>query len=430
MPIQALAFSADGKTLAAAGGYHLSDIRLWDIATGNETGRLEGHTAWTSSLMFWPDGKKLASSSADQTIRIWDLASQKCVDVLRGHSLEVWRVVLLPDGKTLVSSTKDGSICFWDTSTTHPRQAFVTLPIPVAQWRFAPDSQSILALDHRGEVARWSGTDFQQKELLLNTGADSDSHILSDDARFLVTHHRDGLVRVWDISSRKLLHEWTYAAATKERLLTIRPGGDKLITWSGSDNLLHERDATTGLKTQSWPGPAVPLLGFGLSPDGQSCLSFGEGTDVVARNLADKSSSKPNLKMEPVLGTLGTAFSPNGKLFAIANSAFAQVWDTDTWRGVVTLRGYLKGVYSLSFSPDGRRLVTGSSDHDAIRLWAAENWQDVLTLNTPGFFYKPAFSPDGNILGAVANGIGDVLQLWRAPSWEEIAAAEAKEEPQ
>jgi serine/threonine protein kinase/WD40 repeat protein len=428
MPIIALAFSPDGKTLAGAGGYALSDIRLWDAATGKETGRLEGHTAWTSSLLFLPDGKRLASSSADQTIRIWDLASQKCVDVLRGPWLEVWRVVLLPDGKTLASSTKDGWICFWDTSVTHPRQAFVTLPVPVARWRFAPDSRSVLALDHHGEVARWSGTDFQQKESLLRPQFDYDSHVLSDDARLLVTHHRNGVVRVWDISSRKLLHEWTYAAKT-EQPLRIQAGGDKLVTWSRSDNLLHERETTTGLETQSWPGPNGFLLGFGLSPNGQSCLSIGEDNDVVARNLADKSSSKLNLKMEPVLGAIDTAFSPNGKLFGVANgSGFAQVWDTATWRDVVTLRGYLKGVSTLSFSPDSRRLMTGSSDHDAIKLWAAENWQDVLTLNASGFFYQPAFSPDGNILGAVANDSGYALQLWRAPSWEEIAAAEAMEE--
>ena len=97
-----------------------SDIRLWDVATGKEIGRLEGHESWVGSLVFWPDGKKLASSSADQTIRIWDVASRKCLDVLRGHRQEVWRLALLPDDKTLVSGAKDGTVCFWDTSVTHP----------------------------------------------------------------------------------------------------------------------------------------------------------------------------------------------------------------------------------------------------------------------------------------------------------------------
>jgi WD40 repeat protein len=338
-------------------------------------------------------------------------------------------VVLLPDGKTLVSSTKDGAICFWDTSVTHPRQALVTLPVRVEQWAFASDSQSVLVLDRQGQVSRWTaGTNFQQKEILLIAGTDLDSQIFSDDARFLATHRRDGVVRVWDLSSGKLSREWT-AVAKDEQLRSFHAGGNKLVTWSSSDNLLHERDAATGLEIQSWPGPAAgSLYGFALSPDGQSCLSFGDGTDVVARNLAGKSSSNLNLNMEPALSFLGTAFSPNGKLFAVANnSGFAQVWDTAAWREVSTLRGYLKGVEGVSFSPDSRRLVTCSSDHDAIRLWATENWQDVLTLDAAGFFSQPAFSPDGNTLGAVTGYSEDVLHLWRAPSWDQIAAAEAKQ---
>ena len=73
--------------------------------------------------MFWPDGRKLASSSADQTIRTWDVASHKVLDVLRGHRLEVWRLALLPDNKTLVSGGKDGTVCFWDTSVSHSHEA-------------------------------------------------------------------------------------------------------------------------------------------------------------------------------------------------------------------------------------------------------------------------------------------------------------------
>lgn len=83
--VQALAFSPDGKTLAGAGGYAVTDIRLWDAATGEEKGRLEGHTSWTTSLVFWPDGKTLASSSADQTIRIWELTGKTCVDICAGR---------------------------------------------------------------------------------------------------------------------------------------------------------------------------------------------------------------------------------------------------------------------------------------------------------------------------------------------------------
>ena len=53
------------------------------------------------------------------------------------------------------------------------------------------------------------------------------------------------------------------------------------------------------------------------------------------------------------------------------------------------------------------------------------SWQDVLTLSAEGsIFSSTQFSPDGNTIGTMAGGI---LNLWRAPSWDEINAAEAKE---
>jgi hypothetical protein len=135
--VTALAFSADGTILASANGYGESDIYLWNAATGEKIGQLAGHNSWVASLVFWPDGKKLASASADQTIRIWDVASRKCLDVMHGSRDEVWRLALLPDNKTLASGCKDGSVCFWDTTVTHARQANFTLPMSIAGWTFA-----------------------------------------------------------------------------------------------------------------------------------------------------------------------------------------------------------------------------------------------------------------------------------------------------
>jgi WD40 repeat protein len=90
------------------------------------------------------------------------------------------------------------------------------------------------------------------------------------------------------------------------------------------------------------------------------------------------------------------------------------------------LGGFLKGAHTLVFSADGKRLAVGGGDHEAVKLWDTESWQDVFTLEGQGTGYMDArFSPDGNTL-TWGNQSG-VLHVWHAPSWEEIAAAEAKE---
>ncbi|MGA2555020.1 MAG: protein kinase, partial [Verrucomicrobiota bacterium] len=216
----ALAFSPDGKTLASAGGLVESNILLWDVGTGKEIGRLEGHGSWVSSLMFWADGKKLASSSADQTIWIWDVASQRRLDVLRGHRQEVWRLAWLPDEKTLVSGAKDGTVDFWDTSVTHRKEPRIILPekvgarpfpANVAAACFGRDSRSVLILNDQGQVSRWTGPEFQQKEALLGIGTNFYRACLSPDGGLLAVSLTNGVFQTWDLTRRVLSHQLTNA---------------------------------------------------------------------------------------------------------------------------------------------------------------------------------------------------------------------------
>jgi WD40 repeat protein/serine/threonine protein kinase len=422
--ITALAFSPDGKMLASGAGFADSDIHLWDAATGQEIGKLAGHGSWVSFLIFSPDGKKLTSSSADQTIRIWDVDSQKCVDVLRGHRQEIWSLAMLPDDKTLVSGGKDGTVCFWDTSVAHPHQPRITVPAQnVINWIFTSDGRSFLTLDQQGQVAQWSGTDFSQKTPLLEMGTNFFSTDFSLDGRFMAFFWTNGMMQVWNPSQRALLHQLTNTPG-KVFGLNFLADGKKLITGSVSDNGFHEWDLTTGLEIQSWPSPTSLNLGFApaLTPDERSFMVIGS-SEAVIRNLVDQSQTKPDLNfLEPS----AVIFSPDGKLLAVADQmGFARVLDTAAWRTVATSGGFLNGVHNVWFSPDGQRLAISSDDKEAVRLCDTESWQDVFTLEAPGTgFGGVEFFPDNNTIAWVNQ---TTAYAWRAPSWAEINAAEAKE---
>jgi hypothetical protein len=101
----------------------------------------------------------------------------------------------------------------------------------------------------------------------------------------------------------------------------------------------------------------------------------------------------------------------------------------DPFKGewIEDLHGHLNGATGIAFSVDGRRLISGSvGGREAVKLWDVGTRQELLTLNSTASMLCEAplarWSADGDVILA-----GEPWQAWSAPTWEEIAAAEAKE---
>ena len=108
-------------------------------------------------------------------------------------------------------------------------------------------------------------------------------------------------------------------------------------------------------------------------------------------------------------GVSSVAFSPDGTQIITGSwDKTAKVWDTQTGREIRTLTGHTEGVSSVAYSPDSQQVVTGSYDK-TVKVWNTQTGQVVLKLLT----YDPtgigfvAFSPDGQRI--VAGNIGLIM---------------------
>jgi RNA polymerase sigma factor (sigma-70 family) len=171
-PVNAVAFSPDGKALATGGV--LRHIRLWDVASGGERATLRGHTLPVVSMAFSPDGRALALATGGQPagfirpevgaddfppggkllndhgeVRVWDLVKREERVFFASNSSRVWAVAFSPDGKTLASGGGDGTVRLWDAATGKQ----------VACWRdgaglvkavaFSPDGKTLAAVTEK-----------------------------------------------------------------------------------------------------------------------------------------------------------------------------------------------------------------------------------------------------------------------------------------
>jgi WD40 repeat protein len=132
-----VAISPDGKTVAS--GSADTSIKLWDIKTGKEIRPLAGHSGFVFSVAISPDGKTLTSGSWDTSIKLWDIATGKEIRSLIGHSSTVNSVAISPDGKTVAGGTGSGSCLLLEIArkgkkVTELRQKATLWHLPDGQW--------------------------------------------------------------------------------------------------------------------------------------------------------------------------------------------------------------------------------------------------------------------------------------------------------
>jgi WD40 repeat protein len=334
-------------------------------------------------------------------------------------------LALLPDGKTLVSGGEDGVVYVWDTDSAEQRRSDVVVHAGIVAGSFTPDSRSVVTLNGQGEVKRWRGPDFGQADCEFEVGGEFDrgNAVMSSDCHWLAIRRNDGTVEIWDLH-RGAVHQ-RLPPTKSERTWGFFADGTKLVTLEKGADRMHVWDLTSGAPLETWRRAIYPDRDYqigGISPDNRWCLTIGPDGTGVFRDIVRRLDVDPHLDAREAAGI---AFSADSKFFAVTSGSaarYTRVWITADRREVARL-GF--GGHSVTFSPDGKRLAIGWGGEDAVVVWDLESRRQLVALAGEGAIFNcVGFSPDGNVICA-CNSRGDVY-LWRAPTFEEIAAAEAR----
>jgi len=423
--VTSVAYSPDGKRLASAS--FDQTVKVWDIATGQETLTLKGHTSSVNSVAFSPDGKRLASAGGDWTVKIWDIATGQETLTLKGHTNLVSSVVFSPDGKRIASAGGgDGTVRVWDAATGQETLTLKGHKGVVNSVAFSPDGRRLASACWDSTVKLWDAATGQET-LTLNghTGRVSSVAFSPDGKRIASAGGGDPTVRVWDAATGS--ETLALKGHTNALSVVFSPDGSRIAAGNNDDSV-RVWDAATGQESLTLRGGGS---GVAFSPDGKRLASTSFDQTVKVWDIA---TGQGTLTLKGHTGEVNSvAFSPDGKRLASAGGVLSkpgevQVWDPESGQEILTFKGHTFGVTCVAFSPDGKRLASASGDQ-TVRVWDAATGQETLTLKGhKGVVNSVAFSPDGKRLASACGG-DQTVRVWDAATGQETLALKGHTNP-
>lgn len=139
--VYAVSFHPDGKLLASASADRT--VKVWDAATGQRLYTLSEPADWLYCLKWSPDKLHLAAAGVDKSIRVWkaDRDGAKLIHAVFAHEKPVWRLAYSADGGTLFSAGEDRIVKSWNAAKMVETHVFPAMPDSILDFALAPDGE-------------------------------------------------------------------------------------------------------------------------------------------------------------------------------------------------------------------------------------------------------------------------------------------------
>lgn len=238
----ALAFSPDGKLLAAAGGApgRLGEVRIFDFASGNLTSVVGTTSDVILDCAFNPAGDRLAVGGADSVVRIYEVASSKEQLVISSHSDWIQALAWNADGSKLASASRDKTSKVFDAKTGELLITYSAHGQPVKGVAFHPDGAEVFSAGGDKKIHRWKVADAGKT---AEIGFGDEVYKLPMSGGFLFASSADKTVRQFDAKTQAQVRQypghadWALCVAFHDGTKRVAAGGfnGEVRVWNAAD---------------------------------------------------------------------------------------------------------------------------------------------------------------------------------------------------
>jgi WD40 repeat protein len=265
-----LAYSGDGKLLALAG---YREVRLMDASTKQQVAILGGHASGVRAVAFSRDGRLLAAAGGlparSGEVRIWDVADRKLLHILKGDSDCIYGVAFSPDGKTIATASYDKLVKLWDVATEKEIRTYQDHIDAVYAVAFTPDGQRLISGAADRTVKIWNVATGERLYTLSEPQDGINTIAIDPSGKFLAAGGLDKSIRIWSLGETggTLLHS---QIAHEDAILRLAwsPDGAELLS-SSADRTVKVFRATDLSELQSFREPDW-VYGLQFAPNGKS----------------------------------------------------------------------------------------------------------------------------------------------------------------
>ena len=311
---------------------------------------------------------------------------------------------------------------------------------PVSDASFSPDGKYLVTASYDKTaklIELVEGGQWREKVTLRHSGW-VESASFSPDGKLLLTASNDGITKIWRLEDDQWQEEVTIQHSTSVKNASFSPDGKHLVTVSdaGSAKIWGHEGGKWQEKVSL--GHSVWVTNVQFSPDGKHFVIASIQATVEIWKL-DDGQWEEQFRIHDLYCVTNARLSPDGKHLVTVSSGYriynAKLWELvddqsqenvpiQRWQEKATIQ-HSGVVNDVRFSPDGKHLVTASSDGAAkICGLVGGKWQEKATIWHSDPVANASFSRDGKLIViASCDGTARICGLVGG-KWQEIVTIE------